>query len=175
MIFEKYCRFKTPIHDDYEDLERKYWRNVLFNPPMYGADISGSITDGDQDVWNINRLGTLLDCVNKDYGIKIEGISSLCFFMHKISISTSKMSATGFILDQKLNTINKFFFFKWSRIDYLFRCQHGIFVLWNVENYISLAYRRYGFVQYKLCTLWGRQTLVCYSTRTWQTIWKAGF
>lgn len=38
----KYC---TPNHSDFEDLERKYWKNITYNPPIYGADVSGSITD----------------------------------------------------------------------------------------------------------------------------------
>jgi len=53
------------------DLERKYWKNVAFNPPIYGADISGTLFDDDQDIWNLNRLGTILDCVNEDYGVKV--------------------------------------------------------------------------------------------------------
>lgn len=44
--------------------------------PIYGADISGTLYDGDQDIWNINRLGTILDYVNGDYGIKIEGVNT---------------------------------------------------------------------------------------------------
>ncbi len=63
----------TPTHFDYEDLERKYWKNVTYNQPIYGADVSGSITDPEQDVWNINHLGSILDCVEKDYEVKIEG------------------------------------------------------------------------------------------------------
>ena len=47
------------------------------NPPMYGADVSGSLYDKDQDVWNINRLDTILDCVEKDYNIKIAGMGKL--------------------------------------------------------------------------------------------------
>lgn len=38
-------RYRTPVHFDYEDLERKYWKNVAYNPPIYGADVSGSLYD----------------------------------------------------------------------------------------------------------------------------------
>uniref|UniRef100_A0A8I5U6D0 Lysine demethylase 4C n=1 Tax=Pongo abelii TaxID=9601 RepID=A0A8I5U6D0_PONAB len=38
----KYC---TPRYLDYEDLERKYWKNLTFVAPIYGADINGSIYD----------------------------------------------------------------------------------------------------------------------------------
>ncbi|XP_051843488.1 lysine-specific demethylase 4C isoform X1 [Antechinus flavipes] len=39
---DKYC---TPRYLDYEDLERKYWKNLTFVAPIYGADINGSIYD----------------------------------------------------------------------------------------------------------------------------------
>uniref|UniRef100_A0A6I8RCM9 Lysine (K)-specific demethylase 4B n=1 Tax=Xenopus tropicalis TaxID=8364 RepID=A0A6I8RCM9_XENTR len=38
----KYC---TPRHQDFDDLERKYWKNLTFVSPIYGADISGSLYD----------------------------------------------------------------------------------------------------------------------------------
>ena len=43
-------QYRTPTYVDYEDLERKYWKNVTFVPPIYGADVPGSITDKDCDV-----------------------------------------------------------------------------------------------------------------------------
>lgn len=38
-------RYATPRHFDYEDLERKYWKNITYVAPIYGADVSGSLTD----------------------------------------------------------------------------------------------------------------------------------
>lgn len=38
-------RYATPEHFDYEDLEKKYWTNITTEAPIYGADVSGSITD----------------------------------------------------------------------------------------------------------------------------------
>ncbi len=79
-------RYKTPRHCDWEELERKYWKNITFNQPIYGADISGSLTDDDQEIWNINKLGTILDCVENEYNIKIEGKiqwKSNLLFWHK--------------------------------------------------------------------------------------------
>lgn len=64
-------RYRTPKHYDYDDLERKYWKNVTYISPIYGADVSGTLTDTDVSSWNIQKLGTILDYVNKDYGIKI--------------------------------------------------------------------------------------------------------
>ncbi|XP_013114415.2 uncharacterized protein LOC106092188 isoform X2 [Stomoxys calcitrans] len=83
---ERYC---APKHFDYEDLERKYWKNITYVAPIYGADVSGSITDTDQDSWNINRLGTILDYVNEDYGIQIDGVNTayLYFGMWKTTFA----------------------------------------------------------------------------------------
>ena len=43
-------RYKTPKHNDHEDLERKYWKNITYVAPIYGADVSGTITDSDVKV-----------------------------------------------------------------------------------------------------------------------------
>ncbi|XP_055384571.1 probable lysine-specific demethylase 4B [Condylostylus longicornis] len=82
-------RYQTPKHFDYDDLERKYWKNITYVAPIYGADISGSITDPDQNIWNINKLGTILDYVNEDYGIKIDGVNTayLYFGMWKTTFA----------------------------------------------------------------------------------------
>lgn len=42
--------YATPSFFKYEDLERKYWKNITYGSPIYGADVSGSITDPDCDV-----------------------------------------------------------------------------------------------------------------------------
>ncbi|XP_037797356.1 uncharacterized protein LOC119592557 isoform X3 [Penaeus monodon] len=82
-------RYRTPKHSSYEDLERKYWKNITYVSPIYGADVSGSITDPDVKEWNINNLGTILDYVNEDYGISIEGVNTayLYFGMWKTTFA----------------------------------------------------------------------------------------
>ncbi|KOC63208.1 putative lysine-specific demethylase 4B [Habropoda laboriosa] len=82
-------RYSTPRHFDYEDLERKYWKNITYVAPIYGADVSGSLTDSDVKEWNINHLGTILDYVNKDYGISIDGVNTayLYFGMWKTTFA----------------------------------------------------------------------------------------
>lgn len=82
-------RYQTPEHKDVDELERKYWKNITYIAPIYGADVSGSLTDNDCDVWNINRLGTILDCVGEDYGISIEGVNTayLYFGMWKTTFA----------------------------------------------------------------------------------------
>ena len=53
--------------------EREFWRNITGKPPLYGADISGTITDKTQKIWNISHLGTILDEV---LDVKIEGVNT---------------------------------------------------------------------------------------------------
>lgn len=44
-FFSVSLRYCTPRHKDFDDLERKYWKNLTFVSPIYGADVSGSIYD----------------------------------------------------------------------------------------------------------------------------------
>ena len=39
----------------------------------YISTYTGTVTDDDQEAWNITKLNTILDYVSEDYGIKIEG------------------------------------------------------------------------------------------------------
>ncbi|KAF2978185.1 hypothetical protein EK904_007316, partial [Melospiza melodia maxima] len=68
-----YMIYRTPRYVDYEDLERKYWKNLTFVAPIYGADINGSIYDEGIEEWNIAHLNTILDVVGEECGISIEG------------------------------------------------------------------------------------------------------
>ncbi|XP_060860643.1 lysine-specific demethylase 4A-like [Metopolophium dirhodum] len=81
--------FKTPDYFNYDDLERKFWKNIIYKPPLYGADVSGSIMDKDVGVWNINTLDTILDYVIEDYGVRTEGVNTayLYFGMWKSSFA----------------------------------------------------------------------------------------
>ncbi|XP_056377833.1 lysine-specific demethylase 4C isoform X2 [Hyla sarda] len=83
---DKYC---TPRYMDYEDLERKYWKNLTFVAPIYGADVNGSLYDEDIEEWNISRLNTILDVVGEQCGISIEGVNTpyLYFGMWKTTFA----------------------------------------------------------------------------------------
>ncbi|XP_075683394.1 lysine-specific demethylase 4C [Rhinoderma darwinii] len=83
---DKYC---TPRYMDYEDLERKYWKNLTFVAPIYGADVNGSLYDEGIDEWNISRLNTILDVVGEQCGISIEGVNTpyLYFGMWKTTFA----------------------------------------------------------------------------------------
>ncbi|XP_037679976.1 lysine-specific demethylase 4B isoform X2 [Choloepus didactylus] len=83
---EKYC---TPRHQDFDDLERKYWKNLTFVSPIYGADISGSLYDDDVAQWNIGNLRSILDMVERECGTVIEGVNTpyLYFGMWKTTFA----------------------------------------------------------------------------------------
>ncbi|XP_059200581.1 lysine-specific demethylase 4A isoform X2 [Centropristis striata] len=83
---DKFC---SPHYDDFEELERKYWKNVTFNPPIYGADVNGSLYNTDVKEWNICHLNTILDTVECESGITIEGVNTpyLYFGMWKTTFA----------------------------------------------------------------------------------------
>ncbi|XP_048457492.1 lysine-specific demethylase 4A-like [Rhincodon typus] len=83
---DKYC---TPRYSDFDDLERKYWKNLTFNAPIYGADVNGTLYDEGVTEWNIGHLNTILDVVEKESGITIEGVNTpyLYFGMWKTTFA----------------------------------------------------------------------------------------
>uniref|UniRef100_A0A6Q2YQ32 [histone H3]-trimethyl-L-lysine(9) demethylase n=1 Tax=Esox lucius TaxID=8010 RepID=A0A6Q2YQ32_ESOLU len=70
---DKFC---NPRYVDFEELERKFWKNLTFNPPLYGADVNGTLYDPVSFSWNIGCLNTILDTVEKESGIKIKGVNT---------------------------------------------------------------------------------------------------
>lgn len=81
--------YKTPNHTDHADLERIYWEKITNHAGIYGADVSGSLTDVDCEDWNINHLGSILDFVNDDYKMSIDGVNTayLYFGMWKTTFA----------------------------------------------------------------------------------------
>lgn len=67
-------QYRTPDHVDFLDLEKKYWERLTETVSIYGADVAGTLFDENCDVWNINRLKTILDYVREDYGVSISGV-----------------------------------------------------------------------------------------------------
>ena len=76
-------KYQTPPHLDFEDLERKYWKNRLFGSPIYGADVSGSLFDENTHLWNVGHLGSLLDVLKQDRDIVIEGVNTPYLYFGK--------------------------------------------------------------------------------------------
>ncbi|XP_055330868.1 probable lysine-specific demethylase 4A [Paramacrobiotus metropolitanus] len=62
--------------EEMDDIERNFWKQLTINPPVYGADTSGSLFDEDVDQWNISRLPSILDTINEEYGIAIQGVNT---------------------------------------------------------------------------------------------------
>ena len=83
-------KYATPLHFDYEELERTYWKQISYIPPIYGADVPGSLYDEDVNVFNVARLGTILDMLGEGQrGTTIEGVNTpyLYFGMWKTSFA----------------------------------------------------------------------------------------
>jgi len=57
--------------DEEEEIDRIFWKNVRFNPAIYGADMPGSLQPSNLTVWNMNHLDSLLKLMNK----KMPGIT----------------------------------------------------------------------------------------------------
>ncbi|TRZ02635.1 hypothetical protein DNTS_000621 [Danionella cerebrum] len=70
---DKFC---NPRYANFDELERKFWKNLTFNPPLYGADVSGTLYDADVTEWNIGHLNTILDMVEKESGVTIKGVNT---------------------------------------------------------------------------------------------------
>jgi len=81
-------RHPTPVHNDPEkDLDRLFWKNIFTNPSIYGADVSGTLYDPDVEEFNLTKLNTILDNIQDDYGVTIQGVNTtyLYFGMWKSS------------------------------------------------------------------------------------------
>ncbi|XP_021108320.1 lysine-specific demethylase 4D isoform X1 [Heterocephalus glaber] len=82
-------KYQTPPYQSFKDLERKYWKNHLCGSPIYGADISGSLFDENTKQWNLGRLATILDLLEPECEVVIEGVNTpyLYFGMWKTTFA----------------------------------------------------------------------------------------
>ncbi|XP_007936295.1 lysine-specific demethylase 4D-like [Orycteropus afer afer] len=82
-------KYRTPPHLDYQNLERKYWKHRLYDSPIYGADVSGSLFDENTEHWNLGNLGTIQDLLEQECGVVIEGVNTpyLYFGMWKTTFA----------------------------------------------------------------------------------------
>ena len=51
-----------------EELERRFWKNVTYSPPMYGADVEASVSDEQCPGWSVPRLNTMLTRTLREKG-----------------------------------------------------------------------------------------------------------
>ena len=69
-------RYRTPAYKSWDDLERKYWKGISYNSPIYGADVNGTLFGEEINTWNVAQLDTLLDFINENEGIRIAGVTN---------------------------------------------------------------------------------------------------
>ncbi|KAH7133337.1 hypothetical protein B0J13DRAFT_481032 [Dactylonectria estremocensis] len=60
-----------------EELERVYWKTLTYAPPLYGADLMGSLFGDSTDIWNLNKLPNLLDVL----GTKVPGVNTAYLYL----------------------------------------------------------------------------------------------
>ncbi|KAM0275009.1 hypothetical protein ACHAQH_007658 [Verticillium albo-atrum] len=60
-----------------EELERAYWKTLTYAPPLYGADLMGTLFDETTDTWNLNKLPNLLDVL----GSKVPGVNTAYLYL----------------------------------------------------------------------------------------------
>lgn len=82
---EAFKDFDYRIHDNEEytqerceELETAYWKSLMFNNPLYGADMPGSLFDENITTsWNVARLPNLLDVL----GQKVPGVNTAYLYL----------------------------------------------------------------------------------------------
>ncbi|KAL1840541.1 hypothetical protein VTJ49DRAFT_362 [Mycothermus thermophilus] len=60
-----------------EELERIYWKTLTYAPPLYGADLPGTLFDDSVEMWNLNKLPNLLDVL----GTKVPGVNTAYLYL----------------------------------------------------------------------------------------------
>ena len=60
-----------------EELERTYWKTLTYAPPLYGADLPGTLFDESTELWNLNKLPNLLDVL----GTKVPGVNTAYLYL----------------------------------------------------------------------------------------------
>ncbi|WEW55859.1 hypothetical protein PRK78_001292 [Emydomyces testavorans] len=60
-----------------EELETAYWKSLMYNNPMYGADMPGSLFDDSVTSWNVAKLPNLLDIL----GQKVPGVNTAYLYL----------------------------------------------------------------------------------------------
>ncbi|KAH8698377.1 putative jumonji family transcription factor [Talaromyces proteolyticus] len=81
---EAFKDFDYRIHDNdqytaerCDELETAYWKSLMFNNPMYGADMPGSLFDETTTSWNVAKLPNLLDVL----GQKVPGVNTAYLYL----------------------------------------------------------------------------------------------
>jgi hypothetical protein len=130
-------RYRPPLIGDNEEVERAYWKHILYGEQIYGADVSGSLMDSDLKVITI------------------------CTYL--ISIVTFHPSLFSGVEHQQIGFNPRL---SQRRLQNCHRGgQHCLPLLWHVENNLCLAHRGHGPLQYQLLTLRRAKELVCHCSK----------
>lgn len=114
-------QYSPPPSFTYEELERKYWKNIIYAAPIYGADVSGSIMDSDCDV----RV----------------------FSDSQIERNRRKSLISHYFVGVEYQSTGNDTRLRQRRLRHQYRrCKHSVFVFRHVENVFRVAHRRYGFI-----------------------------
>ena len=60
-----------------EELERAYWKTLTYAPPLYGADMMGTLFDDSTETWSLNKLPNLLDVL----GTQVPGVNTAYLYL----------------------------------------------------------------------------------------------
>jgi hypothetical protein len=60
-----------------EELEKTYWKTLTYAPPLYGADLMGTLFHESTELWNLNKLPNLLDVL----GTKVPGVNTAYLYL----------------------------------------------------------------------------------------------
>ncbi|TVY84137.1 DNA damage-responsive transcriptional repressor RPH1 [Lachnellula suecica] len=60
-----------------EELERAYWKTLTYAPPLYGADMPGTLFTEQTTSWNLGNLDNILDVM----GSKIPGVNTAYLYL----------------------------------------------------------------------------------------------
>lgn len=85
-IADEHLESRMPATSD-EEIERRFWKNIRFEPPIYGADMKGSLFPEDLYHWNVSRLSE--QNLLKYLGVDVDGVNTpyLYFGMWKAMFS----------------------------------------------------------------------------------------
>ncbi|KAH8820432.1 hypothetical protein F5884DRAFT_849695 [Xylogone sp. PMI_703] len=79
---EAFKNFRYQLDEEFspercEELERVYWKTLTYAPPLYGADMPGSLFDDRTTEWNLGRLENILDVM----GAQIPGVNTAYLYL----------------------------------------------------------------------------------------------
>ncbi|XP_065342011.1 probable lysine-specific demethylase 4B [Cloeon dipterum] len=100
---DEFCKDRPPLGDN-DKVVSAYWDKVITSKDeqrIYGADINGSLMDANLEVWNIGKLGSILETVSEESNFKIEGVNTAYLYF-----GSWKTSFAWHVEDMDLYSIN---------------------------------------------------------------------